>query len=100
MMCPFRQKSGLDFMCNLHSVNTSMFFGQEQLGRRSGSGHITVHAVRYWSHYSACCPVVVTLPCMLPVSSLCLQIACLAAIMLPNIQHGGKIYFNFILMIT
>jgi hypothetical protein len=44
MMCPFRQNVGLDFMCNLHSANTSMFFGQGQLGRRSSSGHITVPA--------------------------------------------------------
>jgi hypothetical protein len=45
-------------------------------------------------------PVVVILQCVLPVLCLCLQIACLAAIMLPNIQHLCEIYLNFIVMIT
>ena len=66
-------------MCNLHSANNSCSLDKSSLVDGSGSGHITVHV---------------------PVSSLCLQIACLTAIMLPNIQHRGKIYFNFIVMIT
>jgi len=66
-------------MCNLHSANNSCSLDKSSLVDS---------------------PVVVTLQCVLPVSSLCLQIACLAAIMLPNIQHRGKIYFNFIVMIT
>ena len=80
MLCPFCQNGGLDFMCNLQSVNNSCSLDKSSLVDG---------------------PVVVTLRCMLPirVSSLCLRIACLAAIMLPNIQHRGKIYFNSIVMI-
>jgi len=78
MMCQFCQNGGLDFMCNLYSVNNSCPLNKSSLVDG---------------------PVVIALQCMLPVSSLCLQIACLAAIMLPNIQHRSKIYFNFIVMI-
>ena len=78
-MCQCCQNGVIDFMCSLHSANNSCSLDKSSLVDG---------------------PVVVTLLCMLPVSSICLHIACLAAIMLPNIQHRGKIYFNFIVMIT